>query len=325
MSLSFVDTFWHILNNGVMDSLFPALGDSEVTAGHSRPTGGWVIIRVQKCQWLNPNINPRNQARKPLPTRVPWRFQMGWRPSSETGWSWMEKGFEKRLNFGSWNNLPFFFLVGLFHLNFCFWHLPIWFPIKWSGHVQCWWPGEDFFSIRSRRVLDPKQLGHWGTASAHGCPGPWGWGNSCDVFFGVGWDDPKVLVFFFTLSISFLFVIHIPNNYIIWYHSNIIWAQEVNLPFHQPFTSESAKKWWFQSWHIDLLTPSWHSGKTRSPMWRSLVRWPSHRRTWTCPSSLDLYWRYICTKWSRSRTPQPMQSANPIAEMILDLFAGWPE
>lgn len=43
--------------------------------------------------------------------------------------------------------------------------------------------------------------------------------------------------------------------------------------------------------------------QSRSPMWRSLDPWPSHRQTRTCPSSLDLYWRCICTKWSRSRNP----------------------
>lgn len=43
--------------------------------------------------------------------------------------------------------------------------------------------------------------------------------------------------------------------------------------------------------------------QSRSPMWRSLDRWSSHRQTRTCPSSLDLYWRCICTKWSRSRNP----------------------
>jgi hypothetical protein len=34
------------------------------------------------------------EARKPLPTRVTWRFQMGWRPSSEQGMSLIQSSWD---------------------------------------------------------------------------------------------------------------------------------------------------------------------------------------------------------------------------------------
>jgi len=40
------------------------------------------------------DIHALLEARKPLPTRVPWRFQMGWRPSSEKGVSLIQSSWD---------------------------------------------------------------------------------------------------------------------------------------------------------------------------------------------------------------------------------------
>ena len=141
----YIDTFfWHILTMDWCKKCFPVLrwfwsycgtftpcwrlGDDPTPTYnfesclevllpvHPESTRNLPVSRMSTAQPAQPHELPRNQARKPLPTRVPWRFQIGWRPSSEKGWSRLETAC-------------------LLCLNFCFCHLPVSVPIGWSGHV----------------------------------------------------------------------------------------------------------------------------------------------------------------------------------------------